>query len=327
MRSPQLLDALPRALWPPAMDAAAAVFHSRNRFGVFAYGIRRRVTSGRARPGHCLCVFVARKIADLTVRRRAPELHIEADAGAFVHPVDVVGTGARPALHKGPAAALPFSGLHVGAPIVAGGVEAASVGLLLTSTGDVATHLVTAGHVFPFAAAGSPVFAAAAPGTEPTVVGFLQSNLLDTGDTATRLDAALVELNQDGIVMAATTAEPVPIGAIATWKSFKQRSAQAFRWTAGDFGPVVTARPEPRDVHFDATDLRAAFTLRRVYGTSAAFTAPGDSGTALVDTAMPRGALGTCVGTMGDESIFEPLDRSLHAFRQQLGPLDLWSNP
>jgi hypothetical protein len=297
------------------MQAAERAFPPRNDYGVFAFGIAR--TSRRGLPGPLgLVVHVERKLRSPPAR--VPALRV---AGRTVV-ADVVGTGRGPRASHGSMPA--FTGLHPGAVIVCGNKrpEIGAVGCLLAFD-QAPALLVTAGHLFPRDATGMRVFSAPAGWDDaPAPIGTLRRNLLD-GDQP--IDAALVVLNGDGIKLARRTKTRWTLGPVVDLDDIDGLSSQAYRWRSGQFTEARPASTLPQTVHFRG-DLRD-FTVRGVVSSSPSTTADGDSGTVLVESSGRRRAIGVCVGEFDRESIFEPLDKVLSAFGDQVAGARIWPNP
>jgi hypothetical protein len=306
--------ALPSSAWRTAMDAAERAFPPRNEHGVFAFGIARTSRCGLSGPLG-LVVHVERKVTD--PKRPVPPLRV---GDQMVVP-DVVGTGRGAIASQGAVPA--FTGLHPGAAIACGDFspQIGAVACLLGVDGDPA-FLVTAGHLFPDDAVGMLVLAAP-PGWNdvPAAIGVLARNLLDEES----IDAALVELNGDGIDLAWQTSSTWALGGVVENGDIDGMSSQAYRWQSGQFTTARPASTLPATVHFKG-DLRD-FTVRNVVSSSPSTTSPGDSGTILVQSGGRRGAIGLCVGEFDRESIFEPLAKVLDALGDDVDSTAVWPNP
>ncbi len=297
------------------MEAAERAFPPRNEYGVFAFGIAP--TSRRGLPGPLgLVVHVERKLRSPPAR--VPALRV---AGRRVVP-DVVGTGRGPRAAQGETP--PFSGLHPGAVIACGSrrPEIGAVGCLLAFDQSPAL-LITAGHLFPRNAAGMRVFSAPAGWDDaPEPIGALHRNLLDSADS---IDAALIVLNNDGVKLARRTKTRWTLGPVVDLNEISAMSSQAYRWRSGEFTEARPASTFPQTVHFHG-DLRD-FTVRGVVASSPSTTAAGDSGTVLVESTSRRRAIGLCVGEFDRESIFEPFEKVLAAFGDDVAGARVWPNP
>ncbi|HEY3667051.1 MAG TPA: hypothetical protein VGL19_13655 [Polyangiaceae bacterium] len=308
--------------WPQVMAAARRKFGPDNPYGVCAFGIDRKVTSGRMLSSRALNVYVVQKHAK--PERPVPALVLRA-RGLRVIP-DVIGVGVEPRVHDASQLVPPMLGLYAGAAIHAqgripqfGGVAA------VLGVGNGPSHLLTAGHLFPTNQPNVEVMAAPR-GDAPTVVGVLTTNLLDPpfSDEGHPLDVALVALNADGIRIARQSQDGPRLKGVIASDAEGGISVTAFLSTAHDCSRATQTLDGPLDAHMQSP-ARGTYLVQQVVGTRAVLTNHGDSGTILYNGSLAASsAVGVCVGQFGAMSIFEPFDRALSALRARTGlPLDL----
>lgn len=296
------------------MAAARRRFGPDNPYGVRAFGIDRKVTSGQRLGSIALNVYVVHKHAQ--PKRAVPTLVLRG-RGLRVHP-DVVGVGVEPegqdASHFSP----PFLGLYAGAAIhVRGRVGQFGGVACLLGGGGRATHFLTAGHLFPTRRPNVEVLAARR-GAPPSVVGKLQVNLLDAPFAGMEhpLDVALVTLTPGGMRMAEQSRDGVKLRDFIDSDALAGAEVNAFLPTAHDCSRATELLDGPLDAQMRSA-ARGVYFVRQVIGTRAVITNPGDSGTILYNGPLSAAsAVGICVGKFGAMSIFEPFERALAALRE-----------
>jgi hypothetical protein len=302
--------------WPYVMAAARRKFGEDNPYGVYAYGVHRKITSGQWTRTNALNVYVVHKHD--APDRAVPTLVLRS-RGLRIQP-DVVGVGAEPKGHD-TAQQPPLLGLYPGAAIHAQGrvPQFGGVGCLL-SQGAGPTHLLTAGHLFP---TNQPKVAVlgAQRGMPPTVVGTLQVNLLDVPYSGMDhpIDVALVALTTDGVRIAQASHDGPRIDDFITSDSLSAIDVSAFLPTAHDCSRSTQTLDGPLDAQM-RSPARGVYLVQEVVGTTAVITNPGDSGTILYNgSKASASAVGLCVGQFGAMSIFEPLDRALATLQEGTG--------
>lgn len=222
-----------------------------------------------------------------------------------------------------------YSGVHPGAafdvPIGDRRLEHGAICALLAPRDDAGepTHFLTCGHVFPPPGGPRVVVAALHEGAEAKPIGILVRNLLAEEP---RRDVALVELYPRGRQLArVSTLGPPLIGHLEANAVFGRR-ARAWRPTRRGYSDEVGTGAGPFHGHVDdPTGLwPGGFRVDGVIRTTAAISAPGDSGAVLatVDPAHPV-ALGSCTASDDRSSLFEPIGRALAALAST-HPLTIW---
>jgi len=311
-----------KADWPHVMAAARRKFGENNPYGIRAFGIDRKVTCGRRLSASALNVYVVHKHA--APERAVPALVVPG-RGLKVRP-DVVGVGAEPQGHEGARFVPPLLGLYAGAAIhVRGRVrQFGGVACLLGDRGR-ATHLLTAGHLFPTRQADVEVLAARR-GEPPSVIGKLQFNLLESPFATMDhpLDVALVALTPRGTRMAEGSQDGVQLRDFIASDALAGADVNAFLPTAHDCSRATELLDGPLDAQM-RSGARGVYFVQQVVGTRAVITNPGDSGTILYNGPPDAAsAVGICVGKFGAMSIFEPFERALTILREGTAlPLDL----
>lgn len=312
-------------LWPAVMARAKELFPPNNPYGVFSFGIGDKLVEGVPRGYRTLVVHVRRKLQDPA--NPIPKIEIEVGGRKLLVTPDVIATGAEPRTHPG--VGVMFSGLHSGAPIVAGAgtvAEAGGVGCLLTTGGKRPTHLITAGHLFyPGSPQPPPVFAGVPGSTTPVECGRLLVNLLDeTARAEFQIDAALVELSDTKLIDQGPPPGAPSLTDVESVVQGQSYSVQAYRPTANSPSRVVSAQLLPNVIHLPAAPRPGFLVLEDVLQTSMPITQRGDSGTILFTASAPRRAVGSCVGRLGTSALFEPVSRSLQLFQRSIPGIRLW---
>lgn len=303
-----------KADWPHVLAAARRRFGKDNPYGIRAFGIDRRVKEGRRLGESALNVYVVHKQAE--PEQRVPALVLRA-RGLTVRP-DVVGVGAEPEGHDGARFSPPLLGLYPGAAIhVQGRVRQFGGVACLLGQGGRATHLLTAGHLFPTRQSGVEVLAGRR-GEPPSVIGRLQVNLLDApfGGVDHPLDVALVALTPRGMQMAEQSKDGVRLNDFIASDALAGADVNAFLPTAHDCSRATELLEGPLDAQM-RSGARGVYFVQQVVGTRAVITNPGDSGTILFNGPLnAASAVGICVGQFGAMSIFEPFERALTALQE-----------
>jgi hypothetical protein len=312
--------------WPLVMAKAKERFPPGNPEGVFACGISEKVVGGIPRGYLTLVVHVRRKLR--TPVYAIPEIRFHAAGIDYAVKPDVVAVGAAPGLTQG--GGVVFSGLHLGAPIVAGtgrAAEAGGVACFLTDNGADPTHFVTAGHLFA-PGAGIPVFAGA-PGTLiPIQCGVVQANLLEESTPSTfEVDAALVRIVGNNWFREESPADAPNPTQIENVVHGQVYNTQAYLPTAFYRSNATTARLLPNVVYPDSGVRSRALVLEDVVWTAQPITQPGDSGTILFERDPSTSAVGSCIGRVGMNALFEPLCRSIALFARSVPGIRLWRRP
>jgi hypothetical protein len=215
--------------------------------------------------------------------------------------------------------------VELGPAFAFGGIAA-----LLSDGGESATHLLTAGHLFPAGAVGAPVLSARSPGEPPRPIGTLGVNLLDgpAPSLGFALDLALVTLNADGQELASEVDPRAPLPSlIAASATLDTRKGQPYRPTLNDYGSSTSCSLGPSVFHIVAAPFRPTpYEVNDVIVGEHVVTAEGDSGTILLDADDHRVALGSCIGIDGRFSTFEPIERGLSILSDDHKiDLQLWS--
>lgn len=325
----RLTRTVPRGAERIVIRRARELLPPGNPFGIFAFGIGRKRVRGLPRPARALIVYVLRKEA--SPRNAVPPVRFRFHGQRYELLPDVVATGRPARAHEG--SSVLFTGLHPGAQIIVELGTARSHGAvtcLLTSDGS-PKYLVTAGHAFPPSAEGTTVVAGSYETQEPVHIGELRLNLLDgpMPGLPNGLDAALVELSQEGADLALSTAAdprmPRFSRAVPLLKA-QGVLTQAYLSVAHEYSRPVTAKHSLFTGYMDSEVRPGPYRVDDVLQTDIEITQPGDSGTALFLQTEPTAAVGGCVGGLpGVSSLFEPAARTLRILRRELGePLQFW---
>lgn len=305
---------LRKADWPHVMEAARRKFGAGNPYGVVAFGIDRKVTSGQRLSTSALNVYVVQK--QEAPARAAPALVLR-NRGLRVRP-DVVGVGVEPRGHEASRVAPPLLGLYAGAAIrVQGRVRQFGGVACLLGHGGRASHFVTAGHLFPTRQPNVEVLGARR-GEPPGVIGRLQVNLLDARFPGMDhpLDVALVALNPRGVRMVEASQDGPQLRDFIGSDALAGADVSAFLPTAHDCSRATELLDGPLDAQMRSA-ARGVYFVQQVLATRAVITNPGDSGTILYNGSLSAAsAVGICVGQFGAMSIFEPFERALTVLQE-----------
>jgi hypothetical protein len=295
------------------MAAARRRFPEDNRHGVFAFGIGPAIARGH-RAGVALNVYVARKRDDVAPVR--PLTVRDAGRSRLVRP-NVVATGRPP--HPSGGHDNWLDGLYCGASIRVEGKPRVYGGVAcFVGTEGVATHFLTAGHLFQEDAIGTRVTAAKGAGGALVTAGRLAVNLLDDDG----VDAAAVELTAEGAALVGAGGAGPTLSRVVADSAIWSRATLAFLPTARDYSRATVTTSGPMDVLLEA-EARGTYWVRGAVGTDGAITDLGDSGTALCTGGGNDAALGLCVGEFQSHSIAEPLGRVLTKLQRTLGAVNV----
>jgi hypothetical protein len=295
------------------------VFVEGNPYGVFAFGIGRRISRGRPTRSVTLNAYVSFKAPNPS--NPVPDIAINADRPFAVVP-NVIATGGRPHVLAGEDPP-PFSGLYPGAPVRVEGPPTGFGGVAcFLGRGNEATHFLTAGHLFPPNAGGARVSAAIDGATTPTVVGTLAANLLDHGGT---VDAAAVALTEDGLSIMRASHDGPRLTDVLAAPSVFVKPCRAFRPMTHDFSRSTQTGIAPTDA-FLASEPRGSYWVRDAVATDGSITIVGDSGTILCTGVNNQFAMAMMVGDFHAHSIAEPLDRAIQQLAPALGNLRFVGN-
>jgi hypothetical protein len=178
--------------------------------------------------------------------------------------------------------------------------------LLLSAGGSVPTYALTAGHLFPPGA--GEVFA-----LEPSgrwALGRICVNGLDL-PWRERMDMALIELRPEA--RHPLTSRVSSVGEVGP-------KVRVCAPSLGDEpGPAVRITGRGLAASFRAPARPDGLLLRGLLRVTPCQTAPGDSGSPLLDAADPGRAVGLLVGVQGGASVFEPLPKALAVCSRWLG--------
>jgi hypothetical protein len=188
----------------------------------------------------------------------------------------------------------------------------------ILGAGGIATHALTAGHVFPLAAAGTKVFAAETNQSEVEVAEVVANFLDDHG-----VDSALLRLNSVGVAM--VNRRGPRLTDFLPERSNWRKLTRAFLATSHDYSREVHTGDRPLDVLLSAP-TRGAFWVRGVIPTDGEITNAGDSGSVLCTGASNALAVGSCSGVLGAHSVFEPISRSMDLVQRDHPQLEIFSN-
>ena len=304
----QNLANIPRALWPAVMATARAAFSVRNKFGIYAFGIGPRIRRGRPGLAHALNVYVKRKVSDPQLA--VPQLTVIAGKRKWNLNPNVIATGKRPRAAMG--AGVDYSGLHPGAAITIGGSTPGrgAIACILT-VGDGPSHALTAGHLFPPDNIGAAVYAAADSGSTARQVGQLVANFLDDSD----IDLALLKLTSAGASMVGDGGPQ--LSDYLPERSVWGKSTRAFLATTNDYSRQASTNGGPTDALLSAP-TRGNYWVHSVVGTDGEVTNAGDSGTVLCTGNSNQYAVGTCCGSFGAHSVFEPFGRAMELVQDKI---------
>ncbi len=318
------LNNIPRSLWNKVMSKSEALFPPENQYGVFGFGIGRKVIKGLRKQGQlALNVYVKRKSE--TPRHPIPPIECLFQKKPYLIIPDVIATGQKPRTNW--SSSQIFNGLHAGAVIACNSPpqrEFGGVACVLTE-GNGPSHIITAGHLFPENAEGSSVYAGWPDSKTAIECGVLIFNLLDSNHAGdSDVDAALVELNDAGQELAQESVGGPDLRNLVELNIGETKTAQAFLPYSNDFSVEVEIEYFPNLTYFSADVRNKYYKVVNALRTVTAITDPGASGTILATSKSPASGLGSCIGEFQYHSFFEPFSRSIIYFRKTHSKLKLW---
>jgi hypothetical protein len=306
------------------MEAAERIFPPQNKYGVFGFGIGSKRKKGAYSGYNTLTVFITRKYKN--PENRIPPVPVSFSEGDFFVIPDIIASGHAPKINN--SKKLPFNGLHPGSVIRPEWDRSYSYGgvACILSSNREPDFLLTAGHLFPPGAQGTLVYAGDS-GFSGKPCGELVHNLLDHDYGSSNIDAALVQLNEDGkMLVHETTGDGPYLQGIDTLEIGRTGYVQAFLPNSNDYSDVVEVRYHNFTIYINEPLRDRDLVIRSSLLTRFSISRPGDSGTILFSRRESKGAVGICVGEWGTHSIFEPIGRAIRILRQQYPGLELYNS-
>ncbi len=312
-------------LWSAVMTAGRKVFLPGNRYGVFAFGIEQKAAPGISLGYYTLVIYVdpQKKVTD----EQIPPIVIVKPEGEFLVIPEIIESSSRPKAVK--KEVIPYNGLHAGSVIkvVSGRYYTyGGAACILSANGYEPTHLLTAGHLFPEDAEGTPVYAGNDNDGE-VKCGELNINLLDYDYTRfdSHIDAALVELTADGMQLAGESASYGPgLEHIYKLNPGEELEVESLLPTSGNYSQRTRVHCLPNTVYFESELRRNDAIINNALATADLITVEGDSGTILMSYPNPKDAVGLCIGEYSTRSVFEPISRVLDILKDEYSEFELY---